>query len=43
MSSNNMLSGFDTEMLAEALVVNPELVRRLQSQNDQRGEIVFVK
>lgn len=41
--SNNMLSGFDTQMLAEALGVNPELVRRLQSQNDQRGEIVFVK
>jgi hypothetical protein len=43
MSNNNMFSGFDTQMLAEAFGVNPELVRRLQSQNDQRGEIVFVK
>ncbi|KAJ4763792.1 Glutelin type-B 2 [Rhynchospora pubera] len=41
--SNNMLAGFDTQMLAEALGVNQELTRRLQSQNDPRGEIVFVK
>jgi hypothetical protein len=30
-------------MLAEALGVNIELARRLQSQTDQRGEIVFVQ
>lgn len=41
--SNNILNGFDTQMLAEALGVNPELARRLQSQNDPRGEIVHVR
>lgn len=29
--------------MAEALGVNPDLARRLQSQNDQRGEIVRVE
>ncbi|KAJ3671149.1 hypothetical protein LUZ60_008575 [Juncus effusus] len=41
--SGNILNGFDTQLLAEALGVNQELVRRLQSQNDQRGEIVHVQ
>jgi hypothetical protein len=40
---NNIFDGFDTPMLAEALGVNPELARRLQSHNDPRGEMVFVK
>ncbi|KAJ3685105.1 hypothetical protein LUZ61_014269 [Rhynchospora tenuis] len=40
---NNILSGFETQLLAEALGINPELARRLQSQNDQRGEIVRVE
>ncbi|KAJ1702662.1 hypothetical protein LUZ63_002441 [Rhynchospora breviuscula] len=40
---DNVLSGFDTQLLAEALGVNQELVRRLQSQNDQRGDIVRVE
>ncbi|KAJ1687924.1 hypothetical protein LUZ63_019314 [Rhynchospora breviuscula] len=39
---NNIFNGFDTQLLAEALGVNPELVRQLQAQNDPRGEIVFV-
>ncbi|XP_078152861.1 cocosin 1-like [Carex rostrata] len=39
---NNILNGFDTRMLAEAFGVNIELARRLQSQTDKRGEIVFV-
>ncbi|XP_078151250.1 cocosin 1-like [Carex rostrata] len=42
-SGNNILNGFDTQLLAEAFGVNPELARRLQSQDDQRGEIVHVK
>ncbi|KAJ4793594.1 Glutelin [Rhynchospora pubera] len=40
--TGNILTGFDTQFLAEALGVNQELVRRLQSQNDERGEIVHV-
>ncbi|KAJ3693817.1 hypothetical protein LUZ60_009297 [Juncus effusus] len=41
--SGNILSGFDTQLLAEALGVNQELVRRLQSRNNQRSEIVHVQ
>ncbi|KAJ3671155.1 hypothetical protein LUZ60_008581 [Juncus effusus] len=41
--SGNILRGFETQLLAEALGVNRELVRRLQSQNVQRGEIVHVQ
>jgi hypothetical protein len=41
--SGNILSGFDTQFLAEALGVNQELVKRLQSLNDERGEIVHVR
>jgi len=40
---NNIFDGFDAAMMAEALGVNPELARRLQSRNDPRGEMVFVK
>ena len=40
--SGNILTGFDTRFLAEALGVNQELARRLQSLNDERGEIVHV-
>lgn len=40
--SGNILTGFDTRFLAEALGVNQELARRLQSQTDDRGEIVHV-
>jgi hypothetical protein len=43
LSENNIFNGFDTRMLAEAFGVNPELAQRLQSQNDPRGEMVFVK
>ncbi|XP_072973221.1 cocosin 1-like [Typha angustifolia] len=42
-SGNNILSGFDTELLAEALGVNRDLARRIQSQDDERGEIVRVE
>ncbi|KAJ3672680.1 hypothetical protein LUZ60_007401 [Juncus effusus] len=42
-TNNNILSGFDTQLLAEAFGVNTELARRLQAQNDQRGEIVHVR
>ncbi|KAJ3707245.1 hypothetical protein LUZ61_010950 [Rhynchospora tenuis] len=40
---NNVFSGFDTQLLAEALGLNQELVRRLQSQSDQRGDTVRVE
>ncbi|KAJ3679397.1 hypothetical protein LUZ60_017408 [Juncus effusus] len=39
----SIFNGFDARLLAEALGVNTELVRRLQSQTDQRGEIVHVQ
>ncbi|KAJ3672682.1 hypothetical protein LUZ60_007403 [Juncus effusus] len=42
-TSNNVLSGFDTQLLAQAFGVNTELVRRLQAKNDQRGEIIHVR
>lgn len=42
-SSNNILSGFDAELLAEAIGVNGETVRKLQSRNDERGDIVRVE
>ncbi|XP_072967973.1 cocosin 1-like [Typha angustifolia] len=41
-SGNNVLSGFSVELLAEALGVSNEVARRLQNQNDQRGQIVRV-
>jgi Cupin len=42
-SGNNILGGFETQLLAEAFGINQELARRLQSQDDQRGEIVRVE
>ncbi|GAB2227185.1 hypothetical protein Droror1_Dr00008997 [Drosera rotundifolia] len=39
----NIFSSFDQELLAETLGVNIETVNRLQGQNDQRGNIVFVE
>ncbi|KAJ4782754.1 Glutelin type-B 5 [Rhynchospora pubera] len=39
----SIFAGFDTQMLAEALGVNVEMARQLQTQNDPRGEMVFVK
>nr|CAD1830923.1 unnamed protein product [Ananas comosus var. bracteatus] len=42
-AGNNILSGFDIEMLEESLGVNREVARRIQSKNDQRGEISRVE
>lgn len=42
-TGNNILSGFDTELLAEAIGVSRETVRKLQSRNDERGHIVRVE
>ncbi|EAY85208.1 hypothetical protein OsI_06570 [Oryza sativa Indica Group] len=42
-SSQNIFNGFGTELLSEALGINTVAAKRLQSQNDQRGEIVHVK
>ncbi|XP_074575689.1 cocosin 1-like [Curcuma longa] len=39
----NLLSGFELELLAEALGVDKQMVRRVQSQEDNRGEIVRVE
>ncbi|KAI3886061.1 hypothetical protein MKX03_003642 [Papaver bracteatum] len=41
--TNNIFNGFDVETLAEAFGVSTETARRLQGQNDQRGNIVFVQ
>ncbi|KAL6271430.1 hypothetical protein ACE6H2_028341 [Prunus campanulata] len=42
-NGNNIFSGFDTQLLAQALNVNPETARNLQGQNDNRNEIVKVQ
>ncbi|XP_073012187.1 cocosin 1-like [Typha latifolia] len=42
-TGNNVLSGFDVQLLAESLGVSREVAQKLQSQNDQRGEIVRVR
>ncbi|KAI3918132.1 hypothetical protein MKX01_041452 [Papaver californicum] len=41
--TNNIFNGFDVETLAEAFGVSTETARRLQGQNDQRGNMVFVQ
>ncbi|RZC68862.1 hypothetical protein C5167_032131 [Papaver somniferum] len=40
---NNIFNGFNVETLAEAFGVSTETARRLQGQDDQRGNIVFVE
>ncbi|KAI3854802.1 hypothetical protein MKW92_008816 [Papaver armeniacum] len=39
--TNNIFNGFDVETLAEAFGVSTETARKLQGQNDQRGNIVY--
>ncbi|KAI3841386.1 hypothetical protein MKX03_000013, partial [Papaver bracteatum] len=41
--ANNIFSGFSVETLAEAFGASTETARRLQGQDDQRGNIVFVE
>uniref|UniRef100_A0A0E0LQV4 Cupin type-1 domain-containing protein n=1 Tax=Oryza punctata TaxID=4537 RepID=A0A0E0LQV4_ORYPU len=41
--SYNILSGFDTELLAESMRVSPDIARKLQGRNDKRGNIVRVR
>ncbi|KAI3934002.1 hypothetical protein MKW92_008166 [Papaver armeniacum] len=40
---NNIFNGFNVETLAEAFGVSTETARKLQGQDDQRGNIVFVE
>ncbi|XP_074566999.1 cocosin 1-like [Curcuma longa] len=40
---NNLLSGFELELLAEAMGVDKEVVRKIQNLNDNRGDIVHVE
>uniref|UniRef100_J3LBD2 Cupin type-1 domain-containing protein n=1 Tax=Oryza brachyantha TaxID=4533 RepID=J3LBD2_ORYBR len=42
-SRQNIFSGFGVEILSEALGISTVTTKRLQSQNDQRGEIIHVK
>ncbi|KAL5219395.1 hypothetical protein ABZP36_020079 [Zizania latifolia] len=42
-SGKNVFCGFNAELLSEALGISREAARRLQSENDQRGEIIRVK
>ncbi|KAF8392186.1 hypothetical protein HHK36_022528 [Tetracentron sinense] len=42
-SGNNIFNGFDVNILAEAFGVSTETARKLQSENDNRGNIVHVK
>ncbi|KAF0934460.1 hypothetical protein E2562_025538, partial [Oryza meyeriana var. granulata] len=39
----NIFNGFSVELLSEALGISTTTTKRLQSQNDQRGEIIHVK
>ncbi|OVA14900.1 11-S seed storage protein [Macleaya cordata] len=41
--TNNIFSGFDVQTLAEAFGVSTETARKLQSQDDTRGNIVRVE
>uniref|UniRef100_A0A0E0BA65 Cupin type-1 domain-containing protein n=1 Tax=Oryza glumipatula TaxID=40148 RepID=A0A0E0BA65_9ORYZ len=41
--SQNIFSGFSTELLSEAFGISNQVARQLQCQNDQRGEIVRVE
>lgn len=41
-SGQNVLSGFTAQLLSEALGISEQAAQRLQSQNDQRGEIIRV-
>lgn len=41
--SNNILQGFDTELLAQAFRSNPQTVQKLQSFEDTKGFIVLVE
>ncbi|EAZ05461.1 hypothetical protein OsI_27675 [Oryza sativa Indica Group] len=41
--SYNILSGFDTELLAESMRVSPDIARKLQGRSDKRGNIVRVR
>nr|DAD39519.1 TPA_asm: hypothetical protein HUJ06_013842 [Nelumbo nucifera] len=40
---NNIFSGFDAELLAQAFGVEKETVRKLQGKNDERGRIIHVE
>ncbi|XP_050206932.1 11S globulin seed storage protein 1-like [Mercurialis annua] len=42
-SCNNMFCGMDTRLIAEAFNIDEQLARKLQSQNDFRGNIVRVE
>ncbi|GAB2294430.1 hypothetical protein Dimus_028638 [Dionaea muscipula] len=42
LESHNIFSGFDQELLADALGVNVEIAKKLQGLNDNRGNIVLV-
>ncbi|KAL6271431.1 hypothetical protein ACE6H2_028342 [Prunus campanulata] len=42
-NGNNVFSGFNTQLLAQALNVNEETARNLQGQNDNRNQIIRVR
>ncbi|XP_006647144.1 glutelin type-B 5 [Oryza brachyantha] len=42
-SGQNIFSGFNSELLSEALGISTLAAKRLQGQNDQRGEIIRVR
>ncbi|XP_062224717.1 glutelin type-B 2-like [Phragmites australis] len=41
-TGQNIFNGFNVELLSEAFSISREMAHKLQSQNDQRGEIVRV-
>ncbi|KAF0934461.1 hypothetical protein E2562_025538 [Oryza meyeriana var. granulata] len=42
-SGRNIFNGFGVQLLSEAFGISTTTAKRLQSQNDQRGEIIHVK
>ncbi|CAL9752844.1 unnamed protein product [Musa acuminata subsp. burmannicoides] len=42
-SGNNVLSGFDVELLAQATGLSGDTARKIQGKDDERGEIVRVE
>ncbi|KAA8539016.1 hypothetical protein F0562_025708 [Nyssa sinensis] len=42
-AGNNIFQGFDTQILAEAFGVSTDTARKLQNENDRRGNIVRAK
>jgi hypothetical protein len=41
-NAQNIFSGFSAQLLSQAFGISQQISQRIQSQNDQRGEIIRV-